>query len=119
MKKNMLLKLCRALNNGNQHNPSLIVIQPSYFCLKVLHLLLNNGFIRGFFVEKRNNLKLVSVLLKYVNGKKLFKFVCVRQQKHKSIFHFRIISAKSGLYVNANLCKEVSKDVNLIKIVPA
>jgi len=113
----MLLKLCHVLNDGNQHNSSLIVIQSSYYCLKILHLLLNNGFIRGFFVEKRNNVEFVSVLLKYVNGKRLFRFICVKQQKHKSIFYFRIMSAKNGLYVNAGLYKEMSKDAHLIKVV--
>jgi len=115
----MLSKLCHFLNSENQHNPLLIVIQFSRLYLKTLYLLLNNGFIRGFFIGKCDNSKSIYILLKYVNGRKLFKFMRVKQQRRELNFNFQMTSTKDGLRFNAGLCKQNSKSMNLIKVFPA
>ena len=82
MNKNLLKKLCYLLNKKNQQRLFIVNIKLSFLYIKVLNVMLREGFIRGFFINTHNNLKVIFILLKYVNGDNLFKISYISDNKH-------------------------------------
>lgn len=82
MNKNLLKKLCYLLNKKNQQRLFIVNIKLSFIYIKVLNVMLREGFIRGFFINTHNNLKVIFILLKYVNGDNLFNISYMSDNKH-------------------------------------
>ena len=82
MNKDLLKKLCYLLNKKNQQRLFIVNIKLSFLYLKVLNVMLREGFIRGFFINTHNNLKVIFILLKHVNGDNLFKISYISNNKH-------------------------------------
>jgi small subunit ribosomal protein S8 len=109
MSNNLVLNLCNTINTNKQNKSSIVKIKYSRKCIAILGVLLEEGYIRGFFIESENNVKIICILLKYVNEYNLFNFKTTSSVKTKTYtsnkslrkqvagFNFGVISTQKGI----------------------
>ena len=112
MSNNSLSKLCNLLKTNDKNKLSIVKIKFSKMCIKVVSVLLKEGFIRGFYVSTYNNEKILFVLLKHTEDNSLFKFKNISAveyrcyltnldiRKRSKSFDFFILSTKKGVMSN-------------------
>lgn len=61
---------------------SVINIKYSSIYIRILHFMLKEGFVRGFFVNFHDNIKTISVLLKYENNNNFLRLKFVNQYNY-------------------------------------
>ncbi len=115
----MVKLLCSYLTTKSQQKPLVLRIKFSLLYLRLLTFLLEEGFIRGFYVDMHNNIKVIIILLKYVNSKTCFKFKCLRNisffhNLNMSNLNYLILSTNKGFSIQTN--KDNSKGMPLIQI---
>jgi ribosomal protein S8 len=115
----MVKLLCSYLTTKSQQRPLVLRIKFSLLYLRLLTFLLEEGFIRGFYVDMHNNIKVIIILLKYVNSKTYFKFKCLRNisflhNLNISNLNYLILSTNKGFSIQTN--KDNSKGMPLIQI---
>lgn len=115
----MLKLFCNLLSINSQRKLSLIKIKFLSIYIKLLSLLLKQGFIRGFYLDFCNGKKVIFILLKYVNDENFFKFKYLQQVNFETAYclkstHFIMFSTKKGVFFDTNIID--IKGVPLIQI---
>lgn len=124
MNKDLLKKLCYLLNKKNQQRLSIVKIKLSSTCIKILNVMLREGFIRGFFINAYDNLKVIFILLKYVNGNNLFKvsYTCNNKRalnKRLSNFSYKVSFIKGHDKLDITTSNKISFNFSPLHISPA
>jgi ribosomal protein S8 len=115
----MVKLLCSYLTTTNQQKPLILRIKFSLLYLKLLTLLLEEGFVRGFYVDTYNNIKVIVILLKYLDNKSCFKFKYLRNTNffydlNISNLNCLVLSTNKGFLIQTN--KNNAKGMPLIQI---
>lgn len=111
--------LCNLLNSNNVQKLSLVKIGFSTSYIKLLILLVKEGFIRTFYVDFFDNVKTIFILLKYINDRSFFSFRCLHYNSfllypNSNNFDFIIVSTKKGVLIKNS--KTHNKGTPLIKV---
>ena len=64
MSSKSLSKLCNLLKTNDKNKLSIVKIKFSKMCIKVVSVLLKEGFIRGFYISTYNNEKILFYKIK-------------------------------------------------------
>jgi len=115
----MLSVLCNFLNYSNPHNLSVVKIKFSSVFIKLLSLLLKEGFIRAFYIDIYDKIKVIFIFLKYINNRYFFNFKCLSQSNflfnsNLNNFDFIVCSTKKGVVIKTNIKNNF--DISLIRI---
>ena len=93
MNTNHLSNLCHNIKTSDKNNNLTVKVMFSKKSLDILSILLKEGFIRGYFVDKN----MIVILLKFINDKKMFGSI-----KQSSKFKYNIYSSNSELRKDFN-----------------
>lgn len=98
-----LSNIFNILNTSNQRKVSIVKIKFAQKYVKLLDILLKEGFIRGYFVNLENGFKTICILLKHPFDNYLFNYKRINQQKFYKYnnlkytdFNFIIDSSNKG-----------------------
>lgn len=125
MNFNKLRRFCYFFNLRSQQNLSFsIKIEFSVIYTKILSLLLKEGFIRGFFINHKGSKRDITVLLKYVFDKSLFRINLINSNQircklNQSSYNFNYLCCFKEkdviLWMKPN--KRIFHDVFLLQVV--
>jgi len=122
MNKNILGAFCNLLTFKNQKRLSIFKIEFSFLYIRLLSLLLKEGFIRGFYVDFINRKKVIFILPKYANNKNLFIFKYLHKADltlnlYLNSFNYIVYSTKKGVFIKTNNINVIGIDLIQITVI--
>jgi len=129
MHTNTVSNLCHGLKTCTKNNCTTLKFTVSKKTISILQVLLNEGFIRGYFIETENNKKFIIALLKLLPDQNFFarlrviklskktSFTNFKKLKNNSNgFNLSILSTKKGVMSNVEALKSKIGGVKLVDI---